>query len=58
MCLGPGNYGEYQNIRQQLEVEKMPGRGPGDPPRSFHQLSPAEQSIKEKKRLAGKTYNT
>lgn len=48
----PANFNEYQNIRQQLEVEKMPGRFPGDPPRSFHQLFPAEQAQQEKKRLA------
>lgn len=51
---GPANYNEYQNIRQQLEVEKMPGRFPGDPPRSFHQLAPFEQAAQEKKRLGGK----
>lgn len=48
----PANYNEYQNIKQQLEVERMPGRFPGDPPRSFHQLSAAEQAQAEKKRLA------
>lgn len=53
MYLGPANYNEYQNIKQQLEVERMPGRFPGDPPRSFHQLSAAEQAQAEKKRLAG-----
>jgi len=51
--IGPANHNEYQNIRQQLEVEKMPGRFSGDPPRSFHQLSPAEQAQQEKKRLSG-----
>lgn len=53
MFKGPANYSEYQNIRQQLEVEKMPGRFPGDPPRNFHQLYPSEQAQQEKKRLAG-----
>ena len=53
MVLGPGTYNEYQKIKQQLEVEKHPGKFPGDPPRSFHTLSAAEQAQMEKKRLAG-----
>ena len=53
LFLGPGTYNEYQKIKQQLEVEKHPGKFPGDPPRSFHTLSAAEQAQKEKKRLAG-----
>lgn len=57
MYKGPSNYSEYQNIRQQLEVEKMPGRFPGDPPRNFHQLYPSEQAQQEKKRLAGNALN-
>ena len=53
LVLGPGTYNEYQKIKQQLEVEKHPGKYPGDPPRSFHTLSAAEQAQMEKKRLAG-----
>ncbi|XP_065643489.1 DNA polymerase epsilon catalytic subunit A isoform X2 [Hydra vulgaris] len=48
----PANYGEYQNIKQQLEVEKHPGRFPNEPTRSFHKLSPFEQAVLEKKRLS------
>lgn len=48
----PANYNEYQKIKQQLEVEKMPGKFPGDPPRLFHKLSLADQALMEKKRLA------
>ena len=47
---------EYHTIKQQLEVEKIPGLEPGDPPRSFHSLSNADRAAMEKKRLAGTVY--
>lgn len=47
----PASRNEYQTIKQQLEVEKIPGVNPGDPTRSFHSLSLAEQAQMEKKRL-------
>ncbi|KAL9963852.1 hypothetical protein ACROYT_G027403 [Oculina patagonica] len=47
----PASRNEYQTIKQQLEVEKIPGLNPGDPPRSFHSLTLAEQAQMEKKRL-------
>lgn len=47
----PASRNEYQTIKQQLEVEKIPGDNPGDPPRSFHSLTLAEQAQMEKKRL-------
>ncbi|EDO36342.1 predicted protein, partial [Nematostella vectensis] len=47
----PASRNEYQTIRQQLEAERIPGLNPGDAPRSFHQLSTAEQAQMEKKRL-------
>ena len=50
----PASRNEYQTIKQQLEVEKIPGDNPGDPPRSFHSLSLAEQAQMEKKRLQGR----
>ena len=49
----PASRNEYQTIKQQLEAEKIPGLKPGDPARSFHSLTPAEQAQMEKKRLAG-----
>jgi DNA polymerase epsilon subunit 1 len=49
----PASRSEYQTIRQQLEVEKIPGLKPGDPYRTFHSLLPAEQAQLEKKRLGG-----
>ena len=49
----PASRNEYQTIKQQLEVEKIPGDNPGDPPRSFHSLTLAEQAQMEKKRLQG-----
>eukprot|EP00112_Aurelia_sp_Birch-Aquarium-sp1_P000107 Seg1008.10 transcript_id=Seg1008.10/GoldUCD/mRNA.D3Y31 product="DNA polymerase epsilon catalytic subunit A" protein_id=Seg1008.10/GoldUCD/D3Y31 len=48
----PATYNEYQNIKQQLEVETVPGLNPGDPPKPFHSLHPAEQAQMGKKRLA------
>ena len=51
--LVPASRNEYQTIKQQLEVEKIPGLNPGDPHRSFHSLSLAEQAQMEKKRLQG-----
>ena len=51
--LVPASRNEYQTIKQQLEVEKIPGVNPGDPHRSFHSLSLAEQAQMEKKRLQG-----
>ena len=50
----PATRNEYQTIKQQLEVEKIPGVNPGDPTRSFHSLTLAEQAQMEKKRLQGK----
>lgn len=47
----PATRNEYQTIKQQLEVEKIPGVNPGDPTRSFHSLTLAEQAQMEKKRL-------
>ena len=52
----PASRNEYQTIKQQLEVEKIPGVNPGDPTRSFHSLSLAEQAQMEKKRLQGKDF--
>lgn len=52
----PASRNEYQTIKQQLEVEKIPGDNPGDPPRSFHSLTLAEQAQMEKKRLQGGFY--
>ena len=49
----PATRNEYQTIKQQLEVEKIPGVNPGDPTRSFHSLPLAEQAQMEKKRLQG-----
>jgi DNA polymerase epsilon subunit 1 len=49
----PASRNEYHTIKQQLEVEKMPGLEPGDPPRSFHSLTNAERAQVEKKRLSG-----
>ena len=49
----PASRNEYQTIKQQLEVEKIPGINPGDPPRSFHSLTLPEQAQLEKKRLQG-----
>ena len=54
----PASRNEYQTIKQQLEVEKIPGDNPGDPPRSFHSLSLADQAQMEKKRLQGVFYNS
>ena len=54
----PASRNEYQTIKQQLEVEKIPGDNPGDPPRSFHSLSLADQAQMEKKRLQGMFYNS
>lgn len=51
--LAPASRNEYQTIKQQLEVEKIPGVNPGDSPRSFHSLSNSERAQMEKKRLAG-----
>ncbi|CAB4027313.1 DNA polymerase epsilon catalytic subunit A, partial [Paramuricea clavata] len=48
----PASRNEYQTIKQQLEVEKIPGLEPGDPPRSFHSLMNSERAQMEKKRLA------
>ncbi|XP_065055976.1 DNA polymerase epsilon catalytic subunit A-like isoform X2 [Rhopilema esculentum] len=48
----PASYNEYQNIKQQLEVETVAGDNPGDPPRPFHSLPPQEQARMGKKRLA------
>ena len=53
LFLAPASYNEYQNIKQQLEVETVPGMNPGDPPRPFHSLPPQEQAKMSKKRLAG-----
>lgn len=50
----PASRNEYQTIKQQLEVEKIPGVNPGDPTRSFHSLTLAEQAQMEKKRLQGR----
>lgn len=55
--LVPASRNEYQTIKQQLEVEKIPAENPGDPPRSFHSLTLAEQAQMEKKRLQGVFYN-
>ena len=52
----PASRNEYQTIKQQLEVEKIPGVNPGDPHRSFHSLSLAEQAQMEKKRLQGEAF--
>lgn len=49
----PASRNEFQTIRQQLEVEKIPSLKPGDPPRTFHSLPLAEQAQLEKKRLSG-----
>ena len=54
--LVPASRNEYQTIKQQLEVEKIPGLNPGDPHRSFHSLSLAEQAQMEKKRLQGEAF--
>ena len=54
----PASRNEYQTIKQQLEVEKIPGDNPGDPPRSFHSLTLADQAQMEKKRLQGVFYNS
>lgn len=48
----PASRNEYQSIRLQLESETIPPERPGDPPRSFHSLLPADQAALEKKRLA------
>ncbi|XP_028400533.1 DNA polymerase epsilon catalytic subunit A-like [Dendronephthya gigantea] len=48
----PASRNEYQTIKQQLEVERIPGLEPGDPPRSFHSLTNAEKAQMEKKRLS------
>lgn len=53
LFLAPASRNEYQTIKQQLEVEKIPGLEPGDPPRSFHSLTNGERAQMEKKRLAG-----
>lgn len=53
LFLAPASRNEYQTIKQQLEVEKIPGLEPGDPPRSFHSLTNVERAQMEKKRLAG-----
>lgn len=49
----PASRNEYQSIRLQLESETLPGLTPNDPPRTFHQLSAADQASMEKKRLSG-----
>ena len=54
ISLAPASYNEYQNIKQQLEVETVAGDNPGDPPRPFHSLPPQEQARMGKKRLAGR----
>ena len=53
----PASRSEYHHIKHQLEAENIPGESPGDPPRSFHSLPPAEQARLEKKRLAGELNN-
>ena len=53
----PASYNEYQNIRQQLEVETVPGANPGDPPRPYHTLPPQEQARMSKKRLSGFSFS-
>ena len=53
----PASRNEFQSIRLQLESETLPPERPGDPPRSFHSLTPVEQASMEKKRLAGRSAN-
>lgn len=48
----PATRYEYQQIQQQLEIEKFPPKFRGGPQRAFHQLSKQEQAEWEKKRLA------
>ena len=48
----PASRAEYQSIKQQLESEKIPSKVPGEPARSFHELSPQERAEVEKKRLS------
>ena len=47
----PASKSEFQRIQQQLENEKFPPIHPGEPMRSFHQLSREEQAGIEKTRL-------
>ena len=53
----PASRSEYHHIKHQLEAENIPGESPGDPPRSYHSLPPAEQARLEKKRLAGEHFS-
>ena len=48
----PASRAEYQSIKQQLESEKIPSKVPGEPARSFHELTPQERAEVEKKRLS------
>ena len=47
----PASRAEYHSIKHQLESEKVPGKAPGEPARSFHELAPQERAEVEKKRL-------
>ena len=47
----PASKSEFQRIQQQLENEKFPSLKPGEPMRSFHQLSAEQQAEVEKTRL-------
>lgn len=48
----PATRYEYQQIQQQLEIEKFPPKFRGGPQRAFHQLTKQEQAEWEKKRLS------
>ena len=54
----PATRGEYQRIKQQLEMERIPPVNPGEPPRVFHEIPREEQAAMEKKRLSGKLLMT
>jgi len=47
----PAKRNEYNMIRQSLESERFPGKGPNSLPRAFHELSLDDQSGMIKKRL-------
>ncbi|CZR64400.1 probable DNA polymerase epsilon, calytic chain POL2 [Phialocephala subalpina] len=47
----PAKRDEYNMIRNSLENEKFPGKWPNSPARTFHDLTPDEQSTLVRKRL-------
>ncbi|CAH0549983.1 unnamed protein product [Brassicogethes aeneus] len=47
----PASRNEYHRIQQQLEMEKFPGRFPGQAQKAFHELGRVEQAEHEMKRL-------